>query len=94
MGKSQKRKDRNREEYRDDDWRQSRPEALQHERRIETDRAVSPDDHHHQELLQCEDRRISPVKGEDESIVGAEPGHQIARHLTPDDMIDEQRRGR
>ena len=55
---------------------------------------MSPDDHHHQKLLQREERRVSPVNGEDEPIVGTESSHQIARHLTPDDMIDEQRRRR
>src|SRR6516162_11101803 len=94
MRKSQKRKDRNREKYRNDDWRQSPPGAPQHQGRIETDRTMSPDDHHHQKLLQREERRVSPVNGEDEPVVGAEPSHQIARHLTPDDMIDEQRRRR
>jgi hypothetical protein len=26
---------------------------------------MSPDDHHHQKLLQREERRVSPVNGED-----------------------------
>ena len=46
MRESKECQDRDRQEDRDDDWRQSRRGVLQHQNRIETDRAVSPDDHH------------------------------------------------
>ena len=55
---------------------------------------MSPDNHDHKKLLEREERSVSPVNGEDVPIVDAEPSHEIARHLKPNDMVDEQRRRR
>ena len=92
MRKTEKGKDRDHEQYRNDNRRQPWPDRPQHQCGIKTNGAVNPDDDHHEELLECQQRRVLPVNGEHVPVIGTETSHEIARHGKSDDMIDQQGR--